>query len=331
MKILYLTHRLNTPSTRWRVQQIVPHLAAHGCSAQVTPIPKGFLAPLRLLEWVAGYDVVILQKRLMPVWYMKLLRRKCKKLVYEFDDSVMLKHEGGSARPSRVREKRFAWIVRNADAITTSTDYLASLCVPYGVREKVTVISNGIDTSHWKPVEKRRDSADVTIGWMGSGSNLIYLREVASVIGDLQKEFSRLGYTVVSDQSYSCGEARVTYKPYTVDEEVKDLQSFDIALAPLADNEWTRGKQNLKVLTYIAAGLPVVASDVAVNQFWITSGQNGLLASTSDGWKKHLTDLVRDPSLRARLGSAARRTAEENYNIVKIASQYARLYQDVCR
>ena len=49
--------------------------------------------------------------------------------------------------------------------------------------------------------------------------------------------------------------------------EAAQLTSCDIGLAPLIDDPWTRGKCGLKVLQYMAAGLPVVGTGVGVQWF----------------------------------------------------------------
>jgi len=70
----------------------------------------------------------------------------------------------------------------------------------------------------------------------------------------------------------------------------------------------------VKVLLYMAVGLPVVASAVGSSRSVIRDGENGFLASSSSEWTEKLLALARDRELRERFGAAARRTVECNFD-----------------
>jgi glycosyltransferase involved in cell wall biosynthesis len=64
----------------------------------------------------------------------------------------------------------------------------------------------------------------------------------------------------------------------------------------------------LKTLDYAALGLPVLASDCAVYRGTLADGAGGWLVPDDEGaWFVALACLVRDASLRRRLGEAAGR------------------------
>ncbi len=84
---------------------------------------------------------------------------------------------------------------------------------------------------------------------------------------------------------------------------------WDVAIAPLVDDAFTRGKSDLKYLDYGALGFPGVFSDVGAYRGAVRNRETGLLAANEPGaWAGALEEIVSDGALRARLAAAA--TAE---------------------
>ena len=83
----------------------------------------------------------------------------------------------------------------------------------------------------------------------------------------------------------------------------------------MPDTEWTQYKCGLKIIQYMAAGIPAVASPVGVNSEIIRHGENGFLAGTAPQWLEILARLMEQPNLRREIGVAGRRTVEEQYSV----------------
>jgi len=83
----------------------------------------------------------------------------------------------------------------------------------------------------------------------------------------------------------------------------------------------------LGLLEAQAAGLPVVAYRVAGVPEAVRHGQTGLLAPAHDAAElgRHIAALVRDPALRHRLGTAGRAHVEQAHTLAGQAAQYADL------
>ena len=89
----------------------------------------------------------------------------------------------------------------------------------------------------------------------------------------------------------------------------------DIGISWLTEDDWSRGKCGLKVLQYMAAGLPVVANPVGLNSEMVVHGQTGYLASTAEEWAAAVESLAQDPAKRQEMGEQGRRMARERYGV----------------
>ncbi|MEJ5330451.1 MAG: glycosyltransferase [Desulfobaccales bacterium] len=85
---------------------------------------------------------------------------------------------------------------------------------------------------------------------------------------------------------------------------------------------------SLALLQAMAAGLPVVATQVGGFEQVITSGVNGVLVPPRDSaaLAGAIRELYHDPATRIRLGEAARRTARENYSQETMLQRLKDLY-----
>ena len=114
-------------------------------------------------------------------------------------------------------------------------------------------------------------------------------------------------------------------RPWSSDTEAQELAACDIGISWLPDDSFSRGKCGLKILQYMAAGLPVVANPVGVHREMIIDGQTGYLASSPEQWSAAIARLAADPALRRRMGQAGRRLAEERFSVARWGPQFAGL------
>jgi glycosyltransferase involved in cell wall biosynthesis len=87
------------------------------------------------------------------------------------------------------------------------------------------------------------------------------------------------------------------------------------------------------LLEAMAAGVPVVASDVGGNREIVEDGRTGLLFASGEeaGLVERLTALVEDPAIRERLASAGRERVVSEFSIGAMIRNYEALYERVAR
>ena len=85
------------------------------------------------------------------------------------------------------------------------------------------------------------------------------------------------------------------------------------------------GKCGFKILQYMAAGLPVIASPVGANAQIVVEGETGLLRRELGDWPGAVARLAHDASLRGSMGAAARERVRTWYSLARAADQWARL------
>jgi hypothetical protein len=83
----------------------------------------------------------------------------------------------------------------------------------------------------------------------------------------------------------------------------------------LPHGAWEYGKSGYKLVQYMAASRPVIASPVGVNCDVVKEGVNGFFAITEAEWVENLERFRSDATLTASLGAAARETAETSFSL----------------
>jgi glycosyltransferase involved in cell wall biosynthesis len=99
------------------------------------------------------------------------------------------------------------------------------------------------------------------------------------------------------------------------DSEIALLNSFDVGVMPLTDDEWARGKCAFKLIQYMACAVPVVASRVGANVD-VVSPDCGYLVSCEQEWVAALRILRDQPERRKTMGEAARTRVVQQYSLL---------------
>ena len=298
LRILFLTHRPDTPSTRYRVAPFADRLRLDGHDVRVREYRSGILATPSVLRAAREADVVVLQKRLPPPWITRALRKRARRLVYDFDDAVYVKREGVAASPTR--ERRFEAVLKAADQVVAGNSHLAARARERGA-QKVAVIPTVLDPAPYDAAPRKAHDG-VVAGWIGAGGNLPYLEALLPILKDLPVKVR-----VVCNR-FPDGVEKI---PWTPDGEAAAVAGMDIGLAPMPDDEWTRGKCGTRVLQYHAAGVPVVADDVGAHRDLVGAG--GFLVASPEEWKARIRELATHPALRRKLGDEGRRRLREEF------------------
>ncbi len=338
MKVLFLAAGVNTPASRFRVQQFFPALSERGidCHLRVgygegytvhaarwyAPGYKGISRLRRALSLadVASYDVVFHQRSalLYSSFPEFLASRVNPNVVVDFDDAIFLRPDG---KYSRMLEHSFGTLMASAKRVIAGNAYLAQHT---GRPDVTTVIPTVIDTDEYTPLPHRGKEASVVIGWMGSASNLHELQAVAPAIRAILLSRPNVVLRVVSNGTTDLfdGIPRVECIPWSKEAEKSLLRSFDIGIMPLTDSAWTRGKCGFKLIQYMATGKPVVAAAVGANVDIVGESDAGLLVGSEGDWYDALSKYVDSRELRDSAGAAARERAVKCFSVGSVVDAY---------
>ncbi|MCU0550000.1 MAG: glycosyltransferase family 4 protein [Leptolyngbya sp. Prado105] len=226
---------------------------------------------------------------------------------------------GGNALLER---RKFLWnrsTYHAATALITFCEWAKdSLIVDYGIEpDKITVIPSGVDLAQWS-FQQKQPSSDGSIRLLFVGG-----------------EFARKGgYTLLqafqSGLSDQCTLAIVT-KDATVAQELAGVKNVQIYLNLAANSPQIKELYaNSDIFVFptqadcypnviieaMAAGLPIIATNVGAIREQVEVGINGLLLPHSDpgALAAAIKVLVNDESKRQSMAIASRRLAEERFN-----------------
>jgi len=89
--------------------------------------------------------------------------------------------------------------------------------------------------------------------------------------------------------------------------------------------------QSNSIMEAMAAGVPVVASDVPGTRELVVDGQTGYLVPVGDraAFTRHANKLLDDSSLARRLGAAGKARLAEHFDVEKMVHRYAELYREL--
>jgi len=328
--LLALIERPGHVCYRYRLEAFAPALAEAGWDLKALPLGRSSWPVLRELPQVAAADAVILQRRLLPWWRMRMLRAAAKRLIFDLDDAVFYR-DFNAAKPyaSWQRSLRFRAIVRAVDAVIVGNAFLQQQASRAGARPQPWLFPTCVATDlYWMARHERRPGS-VQLAWIGSQETARALPAIQPMLTAAARRSPKLELKLICDHFPPLPGVPTRPCLWSQETEASALAEADIGISFMPDHPWSLGKCGLKVLQYLAAGLPVVANPIGIHKDLVRHGETGFLAATPEAWAEAVVRLATSPDLRRAIGRAGRQLVEQHYSVGRWSSHLAAVLDQI--
>lgn len=337
LRVVALTSGQHTPSSRFRVRQYIPRLAARGIDVREHPSrPEKFTGRpfyLPAMAWRAlllhgrreglraaeAADVVWLERELVSgerTWEDRAGRAA--RRIFDVDDAIWMNG------PRDFSES----IVRACAGVIAGNEFLAEHYRPHAKR--VWVVPTSVDPARWRVDPAPRGNARFTVGWTGTSGNYPFLRTLERPLAQFLGERDDAEFLVVADRPLDGVKIpRMRFERWTEATEPGHVRAMDVGVMPLPDTEWARGKCAAKMLVYLAAERPAIVSPVGVNAEVLARGDVGLAAKTDDDWYRHFVALYDDRERARAMGLRGLELVERSYSVAVCAETLVTAFTEV--
>jgi len=215
----------------------------------------------------------------------------------------------------------------SADGISVSVPSLKKIYEP--LNKNIFVNPNGTDFSWWDTFSIKPHKG-IRIGWRGAAGHNNDRALVEPAIRALCKQYKDVKFVVFQqfDPKYDFPYEWQPFVPYFGEGDEKKHSpdypevlanlNLDIAVVPLVDNSYNRGKSNLAYQEYASLKIPTVLSPIE-NQ----NDSKALFARTNFEWYNQLEKLILDKSLRRSVGMSGYYHIKDSYNMEKLIYPFA--------
>jgi glycosyltransferase involved in cell wall biosynthesis len=261
------------------------------------------------------FDAVWIEKEVLP-WVPDGISRTALgslPLVVDFDDAWHLRYSQSSNPLVRwTLGSKLERMAKRADFVIVANKFLQSWAEEAGA-ERVTCIPTVVDLRRY-PHTALPPAEPFTIGWIGTPETAPYLEPIKGALKQvLAKDGTRL--LLVGAEPSFLPLPNVETPSWSEAREADLLQRMHVGIMPLPKGAWEYGKSGYKLVQYMAASRPVVASPVGVNCDVVKEGVNGFFAITEDEWVGNLERFRGSLALTASFGAAARATVEDSFSL----------------
>lgn len=240
--------------------------------------------------------------------------------VYDVDDALF--HDAGMG-VRRAVSKAATWTraVAAADVVIVGNEYLAERASR--TARTVYVIPSCIEPTAYAPKSSYVLNDPPRIVWVGSPSSEAYLLSIAPSLLEVHRRTgARLGVVSAGSASLGVLDPMVDRATWTLEGVGPILAAADVAIGPLVDSPYARGRSAYQLVQYAAAGLPMVASTVGANAAALEA-LAGFAEHSESGWTEAIIGLLAaGDDVRARLGAMARRGVEQHYSFARWAATW---------
>jgi glycosyltransferase involved in cell wall biosynthesis len=271
------------------------------------------------------------------VWVALLLRALGRRVVYDAHEDLpeQIRDKEWILQPLRAPLSRLLRVLLRVASRGLSGVVAATEDVAKGFRGRVTVVRNYPVVSLF-PAPAGSDPAWTTLIYVGGVSFSRGLREMVEAAERLPKVRLHLVGSIEGSGERAYLEkrdpTRVVVEPWMQPLDVyRRLAQADIGIALLHSIPRYRDALPVKLFEYMAAGLPVIASDFPAWREIVSVSNCGLLVDPAkiDAFCEAVAFLAGNPTERQRMGENGRRAVKTTYSWQRESGELLRLYEEI--
>lgn len=284
-----------------RVYNLVPELKKLGWTPLVVPHQLEAGQRDRVMRHFDP-DLIFLQKSRHPLNDPEHLQER--PYIYDLDDADFL-DEKLAAKTART--------CRSASAVIAGSRFVAEWCKQYNAETHVVWTGAPVSSGSRRPHADR----DPILAWAQSDPNgypqeFDFVEDLVHRLACKGVAFRLRLYGWRDDapetrlvRMRQAGVQVETVPFIKYDRFVHSLQEVAVGISPvIVSSEYSRGKSFGKILAYLDAMVPVVASDEVDHADFFTSG-SGVLSNDPETWAREIADLLGDAGRRETMTQEA--------------------------
>jgi len=292
--------------------------------AKTGAMTRAYGHQIRALDDLEAYDAVLVYREaalIGPAIIERLAARKGKPIIYQLDDPLYVPYRSPSNGYLSYLKffGKVSSLCRMSRVVIVNSPQHREFAQRHN--SNVHLIPSVVDGERYQPKSRQGGAGSpVRVGWSGSSSTVKNLRVIEDVLSELTRR-TDVTLSFIGASSIGIPGIEASVQPWCAETEIDDLRRLDIGLLPLPVNEWTKRKFYLKLVQYMALGIPAVCTPIGANPGVVQNGITGYLADGTEAWIEAIDRLVVDRDLRMRMGKQAANVAHQRYTLAANAEK----------
>jgi glycosyltransferase involved in cell wall biosynthesis len=288
---------------------------------------NGYVKRLRDLLKVKNYDVIVLKNEIlpyMPAIFERILSIFKKPYIVDLDDAVFHNYDqSNNPLVKKFLSQKIDIVMERAEVVVAGNEYIASRAEKAGA-SKIKIIPTPIDLDRYPDKQPSIKSNKFTIAWIGSPSTAKYLHKIEAALHEVCEK-CQAKVRLIGSGNICLEGVNYEFVKWKENTEIENIIDIDVGIMPLEKSKWEKGKCGFKLLQYMGAWKPVVASPVGMNVDLVRTGRVGILAETEQEWVEALLAMANDPERRSEMGQRGRKKVEQSFCFEVTAPQWTNI------
>ena len=271
---------------------------------------------------MAAFDVIVIVKKFThaDIPLLQDLKNQGKKVIYDIVDNPNAEKKYGTyfAACPEFSQLMDGFILSSPLHEREAKRFSTNLCL----------IEHPIISALHKTVFTPRD--ELIILAHGYYENLKNIRLLEPLIQKITEDTGKKITLVYHSEVKLSDSAGVKYVKWQVDNCFTEIINADFAIVVRGLHlRHQRSKPSTKLITFMAAGVPVICTPTQADRRVMQHRVTGLFADTMNDWERYLRLLVTNSAYRKQLGRAARSHVLPRYSVTAITDKYVAFFDHV--